>query len=359
MTGHPVRIRPVICITAFLALFGCSQSVFRSTADTNIGRCQNDEIDLSPLVIVVVAHPDDEVLGFGGLIHDALVAGHRVRVVIVTNGQRFCESCAFWKAGKPSGEQCTNDELEAFGEVRRKESLTALRVLGVNGPAVTFLGYYDSSLNVAWRDQRLPPAPAACEVAFSMAPPNRVKTGEELKQDLVKVFESEPSARSIFTTHPLDRHPDHAAIYRFVVSAGAASGRQLNVYASVLHSAGGTDCDYPLPRSATDACANSDARFKPSNLTDRYLPESAWLPPTDADYGRPLIFCLNPSTYMGAPPLKRAAIDAHQTQLGTISRDAGPVDARYVGWTDRAGYLFSFVRRNEVFYLNPAIPERQ
>ena len=349
----------MICWAVLLALFGCSQSALRSTPDTNIGQCENDEIDLSPVVIVVVAHPDDEVLGFGGVIHHALEAGHRVRVVIVTDGQRFCESCAFWKAGKPSGDQCTNDELEAFGEVRREESLTALRVLGVNRSAVTFLGYYDSTLRLAWHDQHSAPTPAVCRVANPTEPPKGVKTGQELERDLVKVIDSEPSARSVFTTHPLDRHPDHAAIYRSVTSAGAASGRRLNVYASVLHSARGTDCDYPLPRSVTGACVNSDAPFKPSDLTDRYLPESAWLPPTDAHYGRPLIFCLDPKMYEGALPLKRAAIDAYQTQLGTTKRDARPLDPRYVGWTDRAGYLFSFARRNEVFYLNPPALETQ
>ena len=353
-----MRIQSVICATVFIALFGCSQSVMRSTSGADIGICQNEEIDLSPAVILVVAHPDDEVLGFGGLIHEAREAGRRVRVVIVTDGQRFCEACAFWKAGRPSGEQCTNDELDAFGEVRRNESLAALRVLGLNPAAVTFLGYYDSTLKLAWQDPRSTPVPAACAVGTPNAAPKRVKTGEELERDLIEVFESEPAARSIFTTHPLDGHPDHAALYQFVISAGAASGRQLNVYAAVLHSHDGTDCDYPLPRSMTDACVNSDAPLKTSNLTDRYLPEAVWLPPTDADYGRPLIFCLNPKMYEGAPPLKRAAIDAYQTQLGTITRDAGPFDARYFGWTDRAGYLYSFVRRNEVFYLNPPVPGR-
>ncbi len=353
-----MRIRLLVCRILFIALFGCSQSVMRSTSGADIGICQNDEIDLSPVVIVVVAHPDDEVLGFGGLIDEALRAGSRVRVVIVTDGQRFCEACAFWKAGRPLGEQCTNDELEAFGEVRRTESLAALRVLDVNRSAVTFLGYYDSTLKLAWQDPRSTPVPAACEVGTPKATPKRVKTGAELERDLVEVFESEPSARSIFTTHPLDGHPDHAALYRFVISAGAASEHQLNVYAAVLHSHGGTDCDYPLPRSMTHACVDSDAPFKTSNLTDRYVPEAVSLPPTDADYGRPLNFCLNPKMYEGAPPLKRAAIDAYQTQLGTITRDAGLLDARYVGWTDRVGYLFSFVRRNEVFYLNPPVPGR-
>lgn len=351
-----MKIRAAIWRTLIIALLGCSQIVMHPTTAANIAACQNEEIALSPTVIVISPHPDDEILGFGGLIHEALRAGRRVRVVIVTDGQRFCEACAFWKAGRPFEEQCTNDELEAFGEARREESLTALRILGLEAAATTFLGYYDSTLAPAWRDQRSAPVPTACEAANVNALPKRVKTGHELVQELVGLFESEPSAHSIFTTHPLDRHPDHAALYRFVLKASAALGRPMDVYASVLHSHSGTDCNYPLPQSVTDTCSGAEVAFASPTLTNRYRPSDTWSPPTDADYGRPLMFCLDSQMYDGLRPLKRTAVDAFQTQLGMARRKVGLLDKRFVGWTDRAGYLFSFVRRNEVFYLNPPVP---
>ncbi len=41
--------------------------------------------DSSP-VLVVVAHPDDEALGFSGVIESALAAGRPIYVAVVTNG---------------------------------------------------------------------------------------------------------------------------------------------------------------------------------------------------------------------------------------------------------------------------------
>jgi LmbE family N-acetylglucosaminyl deacetylase len=353
--GDQMNIRSAICAMALTALLGCSHRVIRSNTGAEPLDCQNDEVELSPAVIVISPHPDDEILGFGGVIYEALKTGRRVRVVITTDGQRFCEACAFWKAGAASEEPCTSAELETFGDVRRQESMAALRAIGLDATAVTFLGYYDSTLELAWHDHRSTPTPTACGVRNADAVAKRVKTGDELVSDLTAVLNSEPTATSIFTTHPLDRHSDHAALYRFVLEAKAATGRQLHVYTAVLHSHGGTDCDYPLPRSGNADCVDGHAAFNPMTLTDRYLPDEIWRPPTDAEYGRPLIFCLDPSMYSGVTPLKRVAVETYRTQLGTTKRDAGPLDARYVGWTDRNGYLFSFVRRNEVFYLDPPV----
>lgn len=87
--------------------------------------------DLTPLrmdsieeVLVVGAHPDDETLGAGGLIHRCFKAGVPIRVVCVTDG----------KASHPFSEEVV--------EKRKEELLDALEVLAPGTPA-QFLGFPD------------------------------------------------------------------------------------------------------------------------------------------------------------------------------------------------------------------------
>jgi len=89
--------------------------------------------DLPPLeklharrLVVVTPHPDDEVLGAGGLIQKALAEGILVEVVAVTDGE----------ASHPRSEVATALDLP---EVRARETETALRRLGWDTPAITRL----------------------------------------------------------------------------------------------------------------------------------------------------------------------------------------------------------------------------
>ncbi|MGW9213707.1 PIG-L deacetylase family protein [Embleya sp. NPDC055664] len=73
-------------------------------------------------LVVVAAHPDDEVLGVGGLVASTSAAGERVRVVVLTDGE----------ASHPDG-PIPPAELAAR---RVGESTRALAVLSAGGPAV-------------------------------------------------------------------------------------------------------------------------------------------------------------------------------------------------------------------------------
>jgi LmbE family N-acetylglucosaminyl deacetylase len=70
-----------------------------------------------PSVAVVAAHPDDEVLGVGGLLAMTATAGARIRLVAVTDGE----------ASHPGMDQTGADEL---AECRAAETVTALAELG-------------------------------------------------------------------------------------------------------------------------------------------------------------------------------------------------------------------------------------
>jgi len=83
---------------------------------------------LAPPVLVIVAHPDDEVIGCGGMLAWHRRAGHAVTVVHLTDGA----------AGDPE------NRYPDFAEQRRREGEAALRQLGVED--VRGCGYPDGHL---------------------------------------------------------------------------------------------------------------------------------------------------------------------------------------------------------------------
>jgi len=97
-------------------------------------------------VLVFAAHPDDETLGAGGLIHAALAAGARVQVVIFTNGDGYVE-------GVDVGFHTLFSTPELFiqyGKRRQQEALAAAAGLGLPPDRVIFLGYPDRGLAALW-----------------------------------------------------------------------------------------------------------------------------------------------------------------------------------------------------------------
>ena len=84
-------------------------------------------------VLVLVAHPDDETLGCGGLLATAAAAGTRVHVLIASDGE----------ASHPDSPTHSPARL---AELRRTEARDALRTLAPHAEA-TFLGLPDGQLS--------------------------------------------------------------------------------------------------------------------------------------------------------------------------------------------------------------------
>jgi LmbE family N-acetylglucosaminyl deacetylase len=84
-------------------------------------------------LVVVAPHPDDEILGAGGLIQKAMHEGVLVEVVLVTDGG----------ASHPYSHVARQMDLAS---VRRGESQLALQRLGWNEPMVTYLGLPDGDV---------------------------------------------------------------------------------------------------------------------------------------------------------------------------------------------------------------------
>jgi LmbE family N-acetylglucosaminyl deacetylase len=81
--------------------------------------------------VIVAAHPDDEVLGAGGLISGLAAAGARLRLIAVTDGENSHRGL-----GDPA----------ALARRRTEETAAALRALGAERTEVVQLGLPDSGL---------------------------------------------------------------------------------------------------------------------------------------------------------------------------------------------------------------------
>jgi hypothetical protein len=120
--------------------------------------CANDVLTSYERLLVLVPHPDDETLGFAGLIKAYMEQGKQIEVVVATDGDAYCEACRFWKTSSTQGSTCSAAELSnfatpavgSFGEVRHAESAAAAEILGRPDPA--FLGYPDTGLGTAWKN---------------------------------------------------------------------------------------------------------------------------------------------------------------------------------------------------------------
>ncbi|MEM3503235.1 MAG: PIG-L family deacetylase, partial [Nitrososphaeria archaeon] len=92
-------------------------------------------------ILVVVAHPDDETIGLGGYLAQAIKNGAQVKVVIVTNGEGNKYYAYFGEKKIFSKEKFIYEE-----NVRINEAINALNVLGLEPDKIVFLGFPDRGL---------------------------------------------------------------------------------------------------------------------------------------------------------------------------------------------------------------------
>ena len=348
--------------------------------------CDNAQLERYDGLLVLAPHPDDEVLAFAGLVDAYLRQGKPVEVVVVTDGDAYCEACRFWKSGSVEGPLCTAEELsnlataavDSFAEVRREESRRALARLGADPPL--FLGYPDIGIRIAWNRGWLGGAAeplqrsdfSGCESCETCAGgyvqgPQTELTAASLAASLEQLVAATPPRTLVATTHWLDRHGDHAALGNLVkrINDGLAEPRP--VAYGVVHAHTSKDlplpeCWYPAPRAvqcdcAEEACAEAAPDWLAALRAHRFRPHWPAALPDDAPYGEPVQLCLREEMYAGRDPLKRAAIETYASQTGGATRQ-GPAPAHLRGMVDCSGYLLAFVRRTEVFVLHdPAAAE--
>lgn len=102
----------------------------------------NLHINAQDRLLILAVHPDDETLGCGGLIQQAVAVGATVQVAFITHGdnnpwpQRYVETR--WKI--------TSMDRKRWGQRRQAEALDALALLGVRKTQALFLGLPDQGI---------------------------------------------------------------------------------------------------------------------------------------------------------------------------------------------------------------------
>jgi LmbE family N-acetylglucosaminyl deacetylase len=303
----PFSIQRALALTIALILAGCRAS---APLPTEAPRPAAGPVSLQAgdRILVLVPHPDDEVLGAGGVLREAAVRGLPVRVVFLTNGDSNEWSFLAYRKRPvlmPGG-------ALAMGTIRYEEALAAAAALGVPARDLTFLGYPDYGTLDIWRSHwalrppdrgRLTRARAVpYATAFRPGAPFK---GEEILADLETILRSFKPTR-IFVSHPADHHPDHAALYLFTrVALWDLQGEvAATVHPFLVH--------YPgWPR--TQGLQPGKELSPPDRLLAGFRWQSRDLDPD-------------------ALAAKRAALAAHRTQYGYS-----------------ASRLLPFVRANEIY----------
>jgi LmbE family N-acetylglucosaminyl deacetylase len=140
----------------------------------------------------VLAHPDDESLGNGGIFAKYAAEGIETHLVTATRGERG------W-----FGEESEHPGLEELGKIRETELYEAATVLGIQ--SVSFLNYIDGDLDATH------PAEVIAKIAGHL---RRVK----------------PEVVVTFGQYGAYGHPDHIAISQFTTAAIVEAANPNSLY---------------------------------------------------------------------------------------------------------------------------------
>ena len=383
------RLHGPLALATLLAVTGCNAPA-EDAADTAQGetasevqpeiQCENDRLTDFDRLWILAPHPDDEVLGFTGLAHEFQQAGKEVEVWVVTDGDAYCEACALWNTGDIWGPTCDaktfrnmeTPEVDSFAEVRRLESTAAAEILG--RPAPRFLGYPDTGLGASWAnaeagesekplkrsDFTMCESCDGCGEGYGGGPETEL-SAETLQASLREGLAEITPRTLVATTHWLDGHGDHAALGAWVRKLVAEMDAPPTVAYGVIHAHTGkdgnaADCWYPEPGAQLCNCflneeADADPQWIENLRSPRFVPDTPQLLPGDADYGTPVQLCLDAELHQGPDAPKLKAVDAFESQLGTLGRTPDMISPNRRAMMDCSGYLTSFVRSTEVFVL--------
>jgi LmbE family N-acetylglucosaminyl deacetylase len=136
-------------------------------------------------LMCILAHPDDESLGTGGILAKYAAEGVETYLITATHGERG------WM-----GNQKDHPGLEALGQLRTGELQAAIQVLGVR--EVHFLDYIDGDLD-------------------------RADPAEAIGKIVVQLRRVRPQVVVTFDPFGAYGHPDHIAISQFTQAAIVAA----------------------------------------------------------------------------------------------------------------------------------------
>lgn len=172
-------------------------------------------------IMILVPHPDDEVLAAGGVIAGALKSGGqcKVRVIIATNGDASYTT-VFWHGSHLN----TRKNFQRQSVLRQRESLNALLLLGLHLEQVHFWGFPDRGLAALWKNHwnARPPYRSSTtgydrsvQALNSPILPFRGASLDELFRR--ELLDFRPTL--VIMPHPADHHSDHSALAGFTLRA--------------------------------------------------------------------------------------------------------------------------------------------
>jgi LmbE family N-acetylglucosaminyl deacetylase len=263
--------------------------------------------DLGRRVLVIAAHPDDEVLTAGGSIAELVADGARVRVVIVSAGDGYRRAASRMGSGTPGVSQ-----YRLLGDVRHRESLSAAARLGLEPADVISLGYADGGIAAMWDDRWDPTRPYVGRsgeptVTYPWAyRAEAVQCGHDLAADLTDVVKRF-TPDTVISPDTRETHPDHSGVAAFTMLALDRAGFSGTRLTAIVHFK-----RYPYPWA--------------------YMPQAGLAPPPqllepDADW---LALPLSAASEQ----IKKAAFEEYKSQTAIL---------------DLSWYMRAFVRRNELF----------
>ncbi len=222
-------------ISVFAVFFGVL-SVTTFADRLNIGTLALSATDR---VLVLAPHPDDEVLGTGGVIQQAVAQKVPLKIVFLTYGDSNQWSFLLYRKHPVVFPVA----VENMGLVRHDEAINASRILGVGAQNLIFLGYPDFGTFNMWLyhwNHRPPYRSIMTRViavpykgAYQFGAPYK---GEEIIGDLRSILRDFKPTK-IFVSHPADHNGDHMALYLYLRVALWDEGMEgeVGLYPYLIH----------------------------------------------------------------------------------------------------------------------------
>ena len=141
-------------------------------------------------ILILAAHPDDEVLGMGGTIKKFTKQKHNVKIILFATGIISRRSTNYKNSTRYKVDKKTNKKMKEQVDMLRKEAIDAAKILGVT------------------------------DIEFLDFPDNEMDTVSNLK--ITKTVESiinKFKPNKIFTHSPFDVNIDHRLIYQATLTA--------------------------------------------------------------------------------------------------------------------------------------------
>jgi len=207
------------------------------------GVVQTGELTIidSDRIVIFAPHPDDEIIGCAGIIQECIAKKVPVWVVYITNGDH--NQLAFKAYEKKL--VLSPADYRKMGELRRKESINAVSLLGITQDKLIFLGYPDFGTLPIWEGywNRKTPYKNFLTRAYTVPYPDNPSYGEpyvgsSILNDMERILLTIQPTK-VFATHPADTNTDHRALFNFLQVALMDTEKRIlapEVYFYIVHS---------------------------------------------------------------------------------------------------------------------------